>query len=234
MRRWPSSQDPLRGARRDRSRRARLHRRARAVHAGAAVQARAVPAPGARPLRAGRLLAGVAGVLDRQLARATGTGWRSPTRSRARSRRAWSASWPPGGSVWVKLPYGEFVVDPAQRRGAVRRRDRHHRVHGVPAVARARARPARPAVLRRPHAGPVRLRSPRAGLRARGAVARPAAWSARRPTAAWRWTPPGRPSRRCDDPVFYLSGPPPMLAALTAQLRGRGVSPDAIRTDAWE
>lgn len=36
------------------------------------------------------------------------------------------------------------------------------------------------------------------------------------------------------DPVFYLSGPPPMLAALTAQLRGRGVAPDAIRTDAWE
>ncbi len=41
---------------------------------GAALQARAVPAPGARPLRAGRLLAGVAGVLDRQLARATATG----------------------------------------------------------------------------------------------------------------------------------------------------------------
>jgi ferredoxin-NADP reductase len=36
------------------------------------------------------------------------------------------------------------------------------------------------------------------------------------------------------DPAFYLSGPPEMLAALTAQLRGRGVSPDDIRTDAWE
>jgi ferredoxin-NADP reductase len=36
------------------------------------------------------------------------------------------------------------------------------------------------------------------------------------------------------DPVFYLSGPPPMLMALTAQLRGRGVSPKDIRTDAWE
>ena len=36
------------------------------------------------------------------------------------------------------------------------------------------------------------------------------------------------------DPVFYLSGPPPMLVALTEQLKGRGVAPDAIRTDAWE
>jgi ferredoxin-NADP reductase len=36
------------------------------------------------------------------------------------------------------------------------------------------------------------------------------------------------------DPVFYLSGPPPMLMALTAQLRSRGVSPTDIRTDAWE
>jgi hypothetical protein len=36
------------------------------------------------------------------------------------------------------------------------------------------------------------------------------------------------------DPVFYLSGAPPMLGALTAQLRGRGVSSGDIRTDAWE
>lgn len=40
--------------------------------------------------------------------------------------------------------------------------------------------------------------------------------------------------RTLDDPVFYLSGPPQMLAALTAQLRERGVSLEAIRTDAWE
>lgn len=36
------------------------------------------------------------------------------------------------------------------------------------------------------------------------------------------------------DPVFYLSGPPPMLRSLTAQLRGRDVSLEVIRTDAWE
>jgi ferredoxin-NADP reductase len=36
------------------------------------------------------------------------------------------------------------------------------------------------------------------------------------------------------DPVFYLSGPPPMLDALTAQLRSRDVPAERIRTDAWE
>ncbi|MFI5258668.1 MAG: ferredoxin--NADP reductase [Candidatus Limnocylindrales bacterium] len=36
------------------------------------------------------------------------------------------------------------------------------------------------------------------------------------------------------DPLFYLSGPPAMLDALTAQLRGRGVPMELIRTDAWE
>lgn len=37
-----------------------------------------------------------------------------------------------------------------------------------------------------------------------------------------------------NSPIFYLSGPPPMLAALAAQLRWRGVSDVDIRTDAWE
>jgi ferredoxin-NADP reductase len=40
--------------------------------------------------------------------------------------------------------------------------------------------------------------------------------------------------RDLEDPTFYLSGPPAMLAALTAQLRERGVADAAIRTDAWE
>jgi ferredoxin-NADP reductase len=37
-----------------------------------------------------------------------------------------------------------------------------------------------------------------------------------------------------NDPVIYLSGPPPMLDAITRQLRARGVPPERIRTDAWE
>ncbi len=36
------------------------------------------------------------------------------------------------------------------------------------------------------------------------------------------------------DPVFYLSGPPPMLGALTKQLVERDVPPVRIRIDAWE
>jgi len=37
-----------------------------------------------------------------------------------------------------------------------------------------------------------------------------------------------------DDPAFYLSGPPQMLAALSQQLRERGVPEPHIRSDAWE
>jgi ferredoxin-NADP reductase len=39
---------------------------------------------------------------------------------------------------------------------------------------------------------------------------------------------------RLRDPVFYLSGPPPMLDALTTQLGSRAVPRERIRTDAWE
>lgn len=35
------------------------------------------------------------------------------------------------------------------------------------------------------------------------------------------------------DRVFYLSGPPPMLRALGAQLQAHGVAQDDIRNDAW-
>lgn len=34
--------------------------------------------------------------------------------------------------------------------------------------------------------------------------------------------------------VFYLSGPPAMLKAFAADLAGRGIPPERIRTDAWE
>ena len=37
-----------------------------------------------------------------------------------------------------------------------------------------------------------------------------------------------------DAPFFYLSGPPQMLAAITRELRARGVSDADIRTDAWD
>ena len=46
--------------------------------------------------------------------------------------------------------------------------------------------------------------------------------------AAWTAIAPLR------EPVFYLSGPPLMLEALSTQLRRRDVPDERIRTDAWE
>jgi CDP-4-dehydro-6-deoxyglucose reductase/3-phenylpropionate/trans-cinnamate dioxygenase ferredoxin reductase subunit len=37
-----------------------------------------------------------------------------------------------------------------------------------------------------------------------------------------------------DNPIFYLSGPPQMLTALSAQLHEQGATSEAIRIDAWE
>ena len=43
----------------------------------------------------------------------------------------------PGRTVWVKLPYGEFTVDPDAGCSAVRGRHRRDRVHRVPGLAPA-------------------------------------------------------------------------------------------------
>jgi ferredoxin-NADP reductase len=139
----------------------------------------------------------------------------------------------PGRSVWVKLPYGEFVVDPA-----------------IDAVLFAggtgvTAFTAFLQSLQRDQARRVLLfygaRKP--SLFVYGPLAEACAREAPNLTcnlvceethgrlrvdAAW----PAIATLR--DPVFYLSGPPQMLAALTAQLLERGVSSEAIRTDAWE
>ena len=138
-----------------------------------------------------------------------------------------------GGRTWVKLPYGEFVVDPA--RDAVLfaggtgitaftafllslRPERSTRVllfygartadlfvYGPLAEARAREVPA--------------LTCHLVCEATHGRLNVAAAWPA---------------IERLDDPVFYLSGPPLMLAALTTQLGARGVHEASIRTDAWE
>ena len=46
--------------------------------------------------------------------------------------------------------------------------------------------------------------------------------------AVWSWLP--MPLKH----VYYLSGPPVMLKALAAELAARGVPPAQVRTDAWE
>ena len=139
----------------------------------------------------------------------------------------------PGASVWVKLPYGEFVVDlgtdavlfaggtgitaftaflqslEVEQAPSVLlfygARKRSLFVYGPMAEACAREVPS--------------LSCSLVCEETDGCLQVAAAWPA---------------IKTLHDPVFYLSGPPQMLAALTAQLRGRGVSPTAIRTDAWE
>jgi ferredoxin-NADP reductase len=139
----------------------------------------------------------------------------------------------PGGTAWVKLPYGEFVVD--STRDAVLFAGGTG-ITAFTAFLQSLQPERQPRVLlfygaRRPDLfvyGPLveacarEVPSLRCCLvceetdgRLRVDAARPAIASLR-------------------DPVFYLSGPPEMLAALTAQLQQRGLSPGDIRTDAWE
>jgi ferredoxin-NADP reductase len=139
----------------------------------------------------------------------------------------------PGSNAWVKLPYGEFVVDPGtdtvlfaggtgvtaftaflqslQPDQATRvllfygARKPNLFVYGQLAQACAREVPLLTCNLVCEETdGPLQVNS---------------AWPA---------------ISTLHDPVFYLSGPTPMLSALTKQLREYGVSPEDIRTDAWE
>jgi ferredoxin-NADP reductase len=139
----------------------------------------------------------------------------------------------PGGRVWVKLPYGEFVVDP-----------------GTDAVlfAGGTGVTAFTAFLQSLQPGQATrvllfygARKP--DLFVYGSLVEACALDV--PSLAYRLVCEETDGRlRVDaawpaiealhNPVFYLSGPPQMLAALTAQLREHGVSPDNIRTDAWE
>jgi ferredoxin-NADP reductase len=139
----------------------------------------------------------------------------------------------PGSSAWVKLPYGEFVVNPA--RDAVLFAGGTG-ITAFTAFLQSLEAERAPRVLlfygaRKPDLfvyGPLADACARdvPSLSCRlvceetdGRLQVDAAWPA---------------IATLHDPVFYLSGPPPMLAALTEQLRGRGVSLDDIRTDAWE
>jgi ferredoxin-NADP reductase len=139
----------------------------------------------------------------------------------------------PGARAWVKLPYGEFVVDSAS--------DAVLFAGGTGVTAfTAFLQSLTPDLESR-----VLLfygaRTP--NLFAYGPLVQACAREVRSLTyrlvceetqgrlevgAAWSSIAPLR------DPVFYLSGPPPMLAALTVQLGSRDVPSERIRTDAWE
>jgi ferredoxin-NADP reductase len=138
-----------------------------------------------------------------------------------------------GREVWVKLPYGEFVID--RSREAVL-------FAGGTGVTAFTAflqslEPGRaPRVLlfygaRTPELfvyGPLveacarevpSLSSRLVAETSDGVLNVAAAWPA---------------IAKLDEPIFYLSGPPAMLTALAEQLLERGVPAAAIRTDAWE
>ena len=138
-----------------------------------------------------------------------------------------------GATIWVKLPYGDFVVDPATdavlfaggtgvtaftaflqslapdlERHVVLfygARTEHLFVYGPIVEACAREVPS--------------LTCRLVCEATQGRLEVGAAW----PTIA-----------TLEVPTFYLSGPPAMLGALTAQLRDRDVAPERIRIDAWE
>ena len=138
-----------------------------------------------------------------------------------------------GGNAWVKLPYGEFVVDPA--------RDAVLLAGGTGITAFTAflgsltpAHATRVLLFYGARTPDLFVYGPLAEARAREVptltchLVCEATHGRLGVNAAWPLI------ESLDDPIFYLSGPPQMLAALTAQLRGRDVDEAGIRTDAWE
>ncbi len=157
----------------------------------------------------------------------------------------------PGLEVWAKLPYGEFVIAPDRDvvliaggtgisaftafLGALTpaQSSSVFLVYGArtPALHLFRAE-----ILDRLAAVPA-FQACLFAERESGAPPAPAAAHGRQPVtrlgridleAVWPLLPNPAAS------VFYLSGPPVMLTALTEQLKARGLPPDQIRLDAWE
>lgn len=148
-----------------------------------------------------------------------------------------------GDTVWVKMPYGEFVVESTAATPAVL-------VAGGTGVAPFVSLATSESAL----AGPVRLlygvRRPEL-LIYRDALDEAArrnpdlTWEAFVEQDAPEGTTPGRLSVQAalaaaettgspSAAAFYLSGPPEMITAMSAGLAEAGVGPDRIRVDAWE
>jgi len=139
----------------------------------------------------------------------------------------------PGRSVWVKLPYGEFTVDP--------RRDAVLFAGGTGVTAFTAFLGSLPATGAQRVALFYGARTPDlfvygefATRRAREAAGLDVHLVSEatdgRLSAATAWPV----VQTLGDPAFYLSGPPAMLAALTEQLVDLGVAPTSVLTDAWE
>ena len=139
----------------------------------------------------------------------------------------------PGATAWVKLPYGEFMVDPARDAvlfaGGTGITAFTAFLQSLTPETRTRvvlfygARTADLFVY-----GPM-VKSCAASVRALTVHLVCEATDGRLDAGT-----AGPALANLDDPAYYLSGPPAMLAALTAQLLDRGVAPEAINIDAWE
>ena len=148
-----------------------------------------------------------------------------------------------GDTVWLKLPYGEFVVHSSESEPAIL-------VAGGTGVAPFISLATSELAL----GGPVRLLY---GVRRPDLlIYREALDEAARRNPQLKWeafveedAPEGTRAGRLSaeaalaaakttgspaTAVFYLSGPPEMISALTAGLTAAGVVPDRIRVDAWE
>jgi ferredoxin-NADP reductase len=138
-----------------------------------------------------------------------------------------------GERVWVKLPYGEFVIDPA--RDAVLFAGGTG-VTAFTAFLQSLTPESAPCVV-------LFYGARTADLFVYGALVEECARTV--PSLTCHLICEGTQGRldagvaapataSLRDPAYYLSGPPAMLAALTVQLLGRGVAAEAIKTDAWE
>ena len=138
-----------------------------------------------------------------------------------------------GARVWVKLPYGEFVVDSSKDTvlfaGGTG-------VTAFTAFLESLAPEQATRVLlfygaRTPDLfvyGPLVQERARAVPPLMACLVSEATHGRLRVDAAWPAI------ATLEHPLFYLSGPPQMLTALTGQLLGQGVRAEDIRIDAWE
>src|SRR5450756_78007 len=138
-----------------------------------------------------------------------------------------------GTNVWVKLPYGDFVVDGANDvvlfAGGTGVTAFTAFLHSLVSGAESRvllcygARRAELFVYQ-PLVEDCARRAPsfEARLFAEdrdGRLSVEAVWDS---------------VTRLHAPIFYLSGPPSMLSAISAELSDHGVPPEVVKTDAWE
>ena len=139
----------------------------------------------------------------------------------------------PGGSAWVKLPYGEFVVD--STRDAVL----FAGGTGITAfIAFLGSLPPagvqRVALFYGARTPDLFVYGDFTTIRARQVDGLDVHLICEAPDGQLSVAGAWPVIESLHDPLVYLSGPPAMLTALHAQLRERGVPESAVQTDAWE